>query len=159
MPRVSRKTRRSLSWATLVGSLVALGVGAAAASSASVKTGVYSATTSQGSAFKFKVVEHCAKNPATRCLYSDTYPTVPAPCPNGQTGGGLLNYPQGTISKSGKLSVVEGTIAAGTYVRITLKISGSSVTGTLRALYPEVLGQASPACDTGTVSFSGHRGG
>ena len=130
----------------------------ASASSAGVKTGTYSVVTSQGSAFKFKVVVHCAKNPATRCLYSDTYPSVPAPCPNGQTGGGMLNYPQGTISKKGKLSVTEGTVAAGTYVKITLKITGTSVTGTLRALFPEQLGQAVPACDTGTVSFSGHRG-
>jgi hypothetical protein len=142
----------------LVGLLVAVGASAAWASSPVVKTGIYSAVTSQGSAFTFKVVTHCVKNPATRCLYSDTYPSVPAPCPNGQTGGGVLNYPQGAISKSGKLSVTEGTIGAGTYVKITLKITGNSVTGTLRALFPEQAGQAVPACDTGTVSFSGHRG-
>lgn len=158
MRAVSLRRNRCFRLLAVVGLLVAVGASAAWASPLGVKTGIYSAVTSQGSAFTFKVVTHCVKNPATRCLYSDTYPSVPAPCPNGQTGGGVLNYPQGAISKSGKLSVTEGTIAAGTYVKITLEITGNSVTGTLRALFPEQAGQAVPACDTGTVSFSGHRG-
>ena len=156
MRNVSSKSR-CLRLMAVVALLVPVSASAAWASSTGVKPGIYAAVTSQGSAFTFKVVTHCAKNPATRCLYSGTYPSVAAPCPNGQTGGGLLNYPQGTISKSGKLSVTEGTIAAGTYVKITLKITGNRFTGTLRALYPEQPGQALPACDTGTVSFSGHR--
>jgi hypothetical protein len=148
--------------ASIAAAVIALGgftAAAAIAKSAVIKTGVYSATTSQGSAFTFKVVDHCTKNVAARCVYSDTYPSVPAPCPNGQTGGGLLDYPQGVLSKKGKLNVVEGTIAAGTYVKFTLKITGAKVTGTLRELYPEQVGQALPACDSGTVTFTGHRGG
>jgi hypothetical protein len=154
---MSRSGRRWLSL-LIVGGLVVFAFAGTALAKAPVKLGVYTATTANGSSFEFKVVDHCSKSPTTRCLYSDTYPTVQAPCPNGQTGGGLLNYPQGVISKSGKLSVVQGTIAAGTYVKFTVVFKGNSVNGTLRALYPETIGQATPACDSGTVTFTGHRG-
>jgi len=154
---MSRSGRRWLSL-PIVGALVVFAFAGTALAKAPVKLGVYSATTSSGSAFQFKVIDHCSKSPATRCLYSDTYPTVQAPCPNGQSGGGLLNYPQGVISKSGKLSVVQGTIAAGTYIKFTAVFKGNSVSGTLRALYPEQIGQALPACDSGTVTFMGQRG-
>jgi len=124
-----------------------------------VQTGIYSAETAQGSAFTFKVVVNCASKASVRCLYSGTYPTVSARCPNGQTGGGLLNYPQGTISSNGTINVVEGTIASGTYVKLALKFTGNRVSGTMRQLFPEQLGAARPACDSGTVVFTGHRAG
>jgi hypothetical protein len=141
--------------------LLVLGVVAtstALATTKPVQTGIYSAKTAQGSSFTFKVV-NCASTASERCLYSDTYPTVSARCPNGQTGGGLLNYPQGTISSNGTLNVVEGTIASGTYVKLALKFTGNRVSGTMRQLFPEQLGAARPACDSGTVVFTGHRAG
>ncbi len=125
-----------------------------------VALGKWKATTSTHQTFKFKIVQHgpkasCGTKTSARCFYALSYPTIPDPCPNGQSGGGVFGVPNGFVNLRGIFSYKQGSPTSDEYMQFRVALSGSKGTGTLRSTSPEELGvESPPVCDSGTITFT-----
>lgn len=127
-----------------------------------VALGKWKATTSTRQTFEFKIVQHgpkasCGTTTSARCFYALSYPTIPDPCPNGQSGGGVFGVPNGFVNQRGIFSYKQGSPNSNEYMQFRVVLSGSKGTGTLRSTSPEELGvESAPVCDSGTIKFTAH---
>jgi hypothetical protein len=135
---------------------------AAAAKPAPVKfkTGTYSAKTSQGDHFKFKIeghttADHCGSVASAHCFIAISYPTITEPCTMGPSGGGMFSVPNGFVNGKGNFSYHQ-SLSGSTQplIAFTAHASGSKVTGTLREKDDTGTGAT---CDTGTVRWTARR--
>jgi hypothetical protein len=141
--------------------LLALAV-AAAAKPAPVKfkTGTYTAKTSQGASFKFKLEAHtatdrCGSSASAHCFIAISYPTITEPCTTGPSGGGMFSVPNGFVNGKGNFSYHQSLSGPQQpLIAFTAHASGSKVTGTLREKDNNGPGDT---CDTGTVRWTAHR--
>jgi hypothetical protein len=141
--------------------VLALGVAAAAKTvPVKFKTGTYSAKTSQGSHFKFKIEGHtvadrCGSAASAHCFIAINDPTITEPCTTGPTGGGIFAVPNGFVSGKGNFSYHQSLSGPEQpLIAFTAHASGSKVTGTLREKDDTGTGAT---CDTGTVRWTAHR--
>jgi hypothetical protein len=142
--------------------LVLVLIVAAAAKPAPVKfkTGTYSAKTSQGSHFKFKIEGHtatdrCGSVASARCFIAISYPMITEPCTTGPSGGGMFSVPNGFVNGKGNFSYHQSLSGPEQpLLAFTAHASGSKVTGTLREKEDTGTGAT---CDTGTVHWTAHR--
>ena len=124
------------------------------------KTGTYSATTSQGAHFKFKLEGHtasdrCGSAASTHCFIAISYPTISEPCTAGSSGGGMFSVPNGFVNGKGNFSYHQALSGPQhPLIAFTAHASGSKVTGTLREKDDNGPGDT---CDTGTVHWTAHR--
>ena len=144
--------------------LMALSVAAVAVEAKPVtvhfKTGTYTAKTSQGSSFKFKieghtVADHCGTAASAHCFIAISYPTISEPCTTGSSGGGMFSVPNGFVNAKGNFSYHQ-SLSGSTrpLIAFTAHASGSKVTGTLREKDDTGTGAT---CDSGTVRWTAHR--
>ncbi len=143
--------------------VLVLALGAAAAAKpvpVKFKTGTYSATTSQGSHFKFKLEAHTAANrcgsaASAHCFIAISYPTITEPCTTGPSGGGMFSVPNGFVNAKGNFSYHQSLSGAEQpLIAFTAHATGSKVSGTLREKDDTGTGAT---CDTGTVRWTAHR--
>jgi hypothetical protein len=139
--------------------LFALAV-AAAAKPVAFKTGTYSAKTSQGAHFRFKIEGHtatdrCGSSASAHCFIAISYPTITEPCTTGPAGGGMFSVPNGFVNGKGNFSYHQSLSGPQQpLIAFTAHASGSRVTGTLREKDDNGPGDI---CDTGTVRWTAHR--
>ena len=119
--------------------LFALAVSAAAKPvTVKFKTGTYSAKTSQGAHFKFKIEAHttadrCGSSASAHCFIAISYPTITEPCTTGSSGGGMFSVPNGFVNGKGNFSYHQSLSGPQQpLIAFTAHASGSKVTGTLR---------------------------
>lgn len=141
--------------------LFALAVSAAATPvTVKFKTGTYSAKTSQGAHFKFKIEAHttadrCGSSASAHCFIAISYPTITEPCTTGSSGGGMFSVPNGFVNGKGNFSYHQSLSGPQQpLIAFTAHASGSKVTGTLREKDDNGPGDT---CDTGTVRWTAHR--
>jgi hypothetical protein len=125
------------------------------------KTGTYSAKTSQGARFKFKIEAHttadrCGTSASQHCFIAITYPTITEPCTMGPSGGGIFAVPNGFVNGKGNFGYHQSLSGPQQpLIAFTAHASGSKVTGTLREKDDTGSGGT---CDTGTVRWTARRG-
>jgi hypothetical protein len=141
--------------------LFALTVAAAAKPvTVTFKTGTYSAKTSKGSRFKFKIeghtaTDHCGTSASAHCFIAITDPTITEPCTMGSSGGGIFSVPNGFVNGKGNFSYHQPLSGPQQpLIAFTAHASGSKVTGTLREKDDNGPGDT---CDSGTVRWTAHR--
>jgi hypothetical protein len=124
------------------------------------KTGTYSAKTSQGGHFKFKIerhttADHCGAVASAHCFIAIGDPTITEPCTTGPSGGGVFSVPNGFVNTKGNFSYHQSLSGPQQpLIAFTAHASGSKVTGTLREKDDTGTGAT---CDTGTVRWTAHR--
>jgi hypothetical protein len=152
---------RRVALLTMVLLFVLVVAAAAKPTAVKFKTGTYSAKTSQGSRFKFKIeahtaADHCGTSASSHCFIAISYPTITEPCTTGPSGGGSFSVPNGFVNAKGDFSYhqpLQGTQQP--LIAFTAHASGSKVTGTLREKDDDGPGDT---CDTGTLHWTAHRG-
>jgi hypothetical protein len=151
---------RGLAIVTTVLLLAAAAAAVAKLAPVKFKTGAYSAKTSQGGHFKFKIeghtaADHCGSSASAHCFIAISYPTITEPCTTGPSGGGTFDVPNGFVNGKGSFSYHQSL--SGTQqplIAFTAHASGSKVTGTLREKDDDGPGDT---CDTGTIHWTAHR--
>jgi hypothetical protein len=157
---------RRRSFALVAASLVALsggGVAGAAGTHVKYDVGEYSATTSQGGSFKFKIevhsaADHCGTSVSSHCFIALSYPTFTEPCPGGQPIGGSFSVPNGFVSAAGNFSYHQPLNGASEpLIQFQAHAVGARVTGTFREEDQSVGGSTTTLCDTGIVHWTARR--
>jgi hypothetical protein len=157
-----RRISLAIAAASLLIGLGALSV-AGAATHAKFDVGVYSATTTQGGHFKFKIEahtagDHCGVSANSHCFIAITYPTYSEPCQSGTPLSGSFSVPNGFVSVAGNFSYHQALNGSQEpLIQFQAHAVGAVVTGTLREEDDISTGSTMTTCDTGTVHWTARR--
>jgi hypothetical protein len=151
---------RRLTLSTMVVVFVFAVAAAAKPPTVRFKTGTYSAKTSQGADFKFKIeahtaTDHCGSSASAHCFIAISYPTITEPCTTGPSGGGTFDVPNGFVNGKGDFSYHQSLSGSQQpLIAFTAHASDSKATGTLREKDDNGPGDT---CDTGSIRWTAHR--
>lgn len=155
------RAARLLSSLAAVGIVLAIVAAVAGAAGLHYKTGTYTAKTSQGTTFKFKVIAHtatnnCGKAAGVHCFVAVTYPHADQSCGGAKPyDAGIYPLPNGFISTAGRFSYRQSNPSE--LFQVTIK--GAKATGSFRTRSTTDLGNGPVTCDTGTVTWKATRTG